>query len=188
MINLPNILILPSIFMITIICGTNRKNSNTAKVAAIYKELIEEAGESCEIINLAEMPTDFLKSALYENSGKNEGFEPLRRKMVAAQKFAMIIPEYNGSFPGVLKTFIDGLQFPETFTNKKCALVGLSSGIQGAVIAMSHLTDILNYCGTNVLAQKPKLSGIDKNMKDGKIINPLYLQLLRDQIKALLAF
>ncbi|MEL6558750.1 MAG: NAD(P)H-dependent oxidoreductase [Bacteroidota bacterium] len=174
--------------MITVICSTNRKNSNTSKVAAIYKELVEKEGEACEIIDLADMPADFISSALYENSGKNEAFEPIRQKMVAAQKIAMIVPEYNGSFPGVLKTFIDGLKFPDTFTNKKCALVGISSGIQGAVIAMSHLTDILNYCGTNVLAQKPKLSGIDKNMENGQITNPLYMQLLEGQVKAFIAF
>lgn len=174
--------------MITVICSTNRKNSNTAKVAAIYKELVEKAGESCEIIDLVDMPADFISSALYENSGKNEAFEPIRKKMVAVQKFVMIVPEYNGSFPGVLKTFIDGLKFPDTFTNKKCALVGVSSGIQGAVLAMSHLTDILNYCGSNVLSQKPKLSGIEKNMVDGKITNPLYMQLLEEQIAALIAF
>lgn len=174
--------------MITVICSTNRKNSNSAKVAAIYKELVEKAGEACEIIDLADLPADFISSALYENSGKNEVFEPIRQKMEAAQKIAMIVPEYNGSFPGVLKTFIDGLKFPDTFTNKKCALVGISSGIQGAVMAMSHLTDILNYCGTTVLAQKPKLSGIDKNMENGQITNPLYMQLLQDQVKAFIAF
>ena len=41
--------------------------------------------------------------------------------------------------------------------DKKAALVGISSGVQGAGLALSHLTDIFNYCGMHVLAQKPKL-------------------------------
>lgn len=174
--------------MITIICGTNRKNSNSSIIAKIYKEMLELEGQQSEIINLIDMPVDFISSALYETAGKNEAFNDTRDKMVLTQKFVIIVPEYNGSFPGVLKTFFDGLKFPDTFTNKKCALVGLSSGIQGAVLAMSHLTDILNYCGTHVLSQKPKLAGIEKNLIDGKIINPLYQQLLKDQIKAFIAF
>ena len=174
--------------MITIICGTNRKDSFSGKVANIYKGMVEETGETCDLINLLDLPHDFILSALYENAGNNTTFNPIRDKMVSAEKFVIIVPEYNGSFPGILKTFFDGLKFPDTFTGKKCALVGISSGLQGAVLAMSHLTDILNYCGTNVLAQKPKLSGIENNLKDGKITNPLYVQLLKDQIKALISF
>lgn len=174
--------------MITIICGTNRKNSQSEIVAGIYKKMVEQAGEECDFINLQDLPGDFISTALYENAGTNEAFNSIREKMVTSKKFVIIVPEYNGSFPGVLKTFFDGLIFPTTFTGKKCALVGISSGMQGAVLAMSHLTDILNYCGTNVLANKPKLSAIEKNVTDGKITNPLYVDLLNDQIKALIAF
>jgi len=174
--------------MITIICGTNRKNAQSEVVSGIYKKMVEEAGEKCDFINLQELPNDFIASALYENAGSNEKFNAIRDKMVKAEKFVIVVPEYNGSFPGILKTFIDGLKFPDTFTGKKCALVGISSGVQGSVLAMSHLTDILNYCGTNVLSLKPKLSAIEKNLKDGKITNPMYEQLLRDQINALIKF
>ena len=42
--------------------------------------------------------------------------------MSQSEKFVFIVPEYNGSFPGVLKTFIDGLAFPDTFEQKKNVL------------------------------------------------------------------
>ncbi len=174
--------------MITIICGTNRKNSQSEIVAGIYKKMAEEAGETCDFINLQDLPEDFIATALYENAGSNEQFNVIRQKMVEAEKFVIIVPEYNGSFPGILKTFFDGLIFPATFSGKKCALVGISSGVQGAVLAMSHLTDILNYCGTNVLANKPKLSAIEKNIADGQITNPLYAQLLKSQLEAFISF
>lgn len=174
--------------MITIVSSTNRKNSNTAIIAGIYQELLKKEGEASEIIHLTDMPADFISSALYEFGGKNLQFNEVRDKMMKAQKFVFIMPEYNGSFPGVLKAFIDGLKFPDTFTGKKCAMVGLSSGIQGAVLAMSHMTDIMNYCGTSVLSQKPKLSGIEKHLDGGKLTNPLYIQLLKDQIRAFIKF
>ncbi|WP_172796060.1 NADPH-dependent FMN reductase, partial [Roseivirga echinicomitans] len=95
---------------------------------------------------------------------------------------------YNGSFPGVLKTFIDGLKYPEGVRDKKAALVGISSGVQGGVFAMSHLTDIFNYLGMHVFALKPKLAAIESNFIDGKITNTLYNQLINTQIEKFIEF
>jgi len=99
-----------------------------------------------------------------------------------------MLPEYNGSFPGVLKTFIDGLKYPEGVRDKKAALVGISSGVQGGVFAMSHLTDIFNYLGMHVFALKPKLAAIERNFIDGKITNTLYNQLINTQIDKFIEF
>ena len=131
---------------VVIIAGTNREDSLSSEMSVLYQGLLKNHGIHSEIIDLRDLPEDFAFSALYKNSGKNSEFNPFRDIMAEADKFVFIVPEYNGGFPGVLKTFIDGLKFPETFTNKKCALVGISSGVQGAGLALSHLTDILNYC------------------------------------------
>jgi len=174
--------------MITIISSTNRNDSVSKKVSLQYQQILEELGHSSEIIDLGELPDDFISSALYELSGKNKAFNPIRKKMKEAEKYVFVVPEYNGSFPGVLKTFIDGLEFPGTFTNKKCALVGISSGVQGAGLALSHLTDIFNYCGTHVLAQKPKLARIEGAMEEDEITDSLYITLLKDQAEAFVKF
>lgn len=173
---------------IAIICGTNRNDSVSMEISLIYKGLLEELGQEVDVIDLKELPSDFTTSALYENSGKNEAFNHFRELMADLKKYVFIVPEYNGSFPGVLKAFIDGLKFPQTFTDKKCALVGVSSGVQGAGLALSHLTDIFNYCGTNVLALKPKLAQIDSHLKDGKITSKLYNDLIKEQASKLVAF
>jgi len=173
--------------MITIICSTNRKNSVSKKIAHLYQNILESKGQSVEVIYLEDMPDDFIASALYENAGSNEEFNDLRKKMFDTQKMVFIVPEYNGSFPGVLKTFIDGLQFPGTFKNKKCALVGLSSGVQGGGLALSHLTDIFNYCGTHVLALKPKLSRIEENLTENSL-SKLYNELLEEQAQMFIEF
>lgn len=173
---------------IVIIAGTNRKESVSSEVAAIYKATLKEVGAESEIIDLKNLPEDFSFSALYDNAGKNADFNVYREKMNNAEKFVFIVPEYNGSFPGVLKAFIDGLKFPTTFADKKCALVGISSGSQGGGLAVSHLTDIFNYCGMNVLAQKPRLARIDEAIKDGKFTMPLYDMMLKEQINKFLIY
>lgn len=175
--------------MITIVSSTNRRDALTLQISQRYQELLRELGAESQIIDLNELPGDFTVSALYENSGKNEAFNILRKQMKEAQKYVFIVPEYNGSFPGVLKAFIDGLEYPHTFRHKKCALVGLSSGVQGGGLALSHLTDIFNYCGMHVLALKPKLARIEANISaDYEITNHLYMDLLREQAKLFVEF
>ena len=175
--------------MYTIVCSTNRNNSVSKKIALLYQSMLAEREVEAEVIDLTDLPEDFIASALYEKSGKNDAFNPYRERMLESEKFVFIIPEYNGSFPGVLKAFIDGLDFPGTFTGKKAALVGLSAGVQGAGLAMSHMTDILNYCGTHVVALKPKLARIGEHMDDEDLItNKLYNELLNQQADMLIAF
>ena len=174
--------------MITIVCSTNRNPSNSRIVSEFYQSLLQSKGAQCQIMDLLDLPADFTQSALYDNIGTNPQFNVLMDLVQYGEKFVFIVPEYNGSFPGVLKAFIDGLQYPASFKDKKCALVGISSGVQGGALALSHLTDIFNYLGMNVLALKVRMSSIENHLKDGKITEPLYLELLEMQIDQLLEF
>lgn len=174
--------------MITIIVGTNRKDAVSQHIAKQYAEILGENGIQSTIFNLQDLPHDFIKSALYENVGKNEQFNLVRDLMNESTKFLFVIPEYNGSFPGVLKAFIDGLDRSKALTDKKSALVGISSGDQGAGIALSHFTDILNYCGTHVLAYRLRIPKIEEVMTDNKITNSVLLAKIHKQAQKLIEF
>ena len=174
--------------MVKIIVSTNRKNSVSKVIAELYQSILTEKGAASEILELEHLPADFIATALYENNGKNLGYNAFHDQVKAGSKFVFIVPEYNGSFPGILKSFIDGMTYPNTFRNKKCALVGISSGIGGGGIALSHLTDIFHYLGMHVLALKPKLAKIEQNMSDNLLTNRLYVELLQTQADMLLEF
>ncbi|SDD61203.1 NAD(P)H-dependent FMN reductase [Algoriphagus faecimaris] len=174
--------------MIKIIVGTNRNNSVSKVIATTYQSILTEKGVESEILELEDLPGDLTATALYENNGKNEAFNAFHQRVASGKKFIFIVPEYNGSFPGILKTFIDGMTYPNTFRNKKAALVGISSGIGGGGIAMSHLTDIFHYLGMHVLALKPKLAKIEQNMSDNLLTNRLYTELLHTQAEMLIEF
>jgi NAD(P)H-dependent FMN reductase len=174
--------------MLTIVVGTNRANSKSEIVAAYYQAILDKKGVRSQIINLKDLPENFITSALYKNSGKDEQFNVLREAIVSVEKIIFIVPEYNGSFPGVLKAFIDGMPYPKGFEDKKIALVGLSSGVQGGALALSHLNDIFSYLNAHVLGQKVKLIQIEKNMDNGQITNDLYNQLIENQINKFLTF
>lgn len=171
---------------ITIIAATNRPNSRSEMVAAFYQNLLLEYGHNAEIINLAHLPNDMLAHMHYVASQKHPIIEYFQAIIDQSACFVFIIPEYNGSFPGVLKLFVDALRYPDSFKNKHGALVGIGSGTQGANLAMSHFADVLNYMGMFVLPQRPRLAQIHKHIQNKLIIEPLYIQLLKEQIEAML--
>lgn len=172
--------------MITLISSTNRKNSLTLTITKYYQNILTQKGAESVIVDLAELPVDFLFTALYGQTGKNEHFNKFGAIIEASEKFVFVVPEYNSSFPGVLKAFIDGMKYPQSFRNKKAALVGLSAGMMGGALALSHLTDIFNYLGMDVLALKVKLAAVEKFMEDNKINHKLYNELLELQAEQII--
>jgi chromate reductase len=174
--------------MITIIVGTNRSDSKSGEVAEFYKNLLSELEVKSQILNLTELPEDFIISALYHNTGKNEKFNEIRKEMENVNKYIFILPEYNNSIPGVFKAFIDGLSYPNALQHKKCALVGISDGVAGNAIGLSHITDIFNYLGMHVLAQKIRIPFMKKNFIEGEITDELIKKLIIDQAQQLIKF
>jgi NAD(P)H-dependent FMN reductase len=174
--------------MTSIIIGTNRQNSVSRKVGINYQNLLKSLGQDSQIIDLAELPNDFAFSALYQNSGKNEAFNEFQKIVDETKKFVFIVPEYNGSFPGVLKTFIDGLRYPDSFNNKKAALVGISAGLLGNAVGLGHLNDILSYMGTDVLGLRMKFGNMKAHFNGEAFTFDVYRNFLEKQAKALIAF
>ncbi|UYZ64808.1 NADPH-dependent FMN reductase [Hymenobacter weizhouensis] len=175
--------------MITIISGTNRPRSRARRVADYYYSLLAQQGAPAQVLDLTELPPDFTATALYADTGRHDGFNQLARLAEEADKLVFVVPEYNCSFPGVLKAFIDGLPYSGGIRGKKAALVGLGSGNQGGILALNHLTDVLMYLGTAVLPQRVRLPFIDQHLtEDGDITDALYRDLLREQAGQLVRF
>ncbi|EEI94291.1 hypothetical protein HMPREF0765_0032 [Sphingobacterium spiritivorum ATCC 33300] len=100
-----------------IISGTNRVGSHSLKVALYYQQELSRKGEEWGLLSLGDLPENIIVSDLYNN--RSEAFSVIQEQVSAAKKFIFIIPEYNGSYPGVLKVFIDACTFPVSFLNKK---------------------------------------------------------------------
>lgn len=174
--------------MILIVAATNRQNSKTYQVAKYYKHLLHELAVESEILCLEHLPEDFAFSALYENSGKNPAFNQHKERMDKAEKFVFIVPEYNGSFPGVLKTFIDGLGWPNSLHKKKAALVGISDGVLGGALALSHLSDIFQYLGCHALSTLVRIPQMKTNFTHGDLQDPFIKKLMMEQAEQLVDF
>lgn len=170
-----------------IISGTNRLGSNSLKVAHYYQNELKRKGEEWDIISLEDLPHDILFSDLYGK--RSDEFKPIQEKVSAAKKFIFIIPEYNGSFPGALKTFVDACTYPASFYHKKTALVGVSTGKYGNIRGVDHFTGVCNYLRMHVLPLKIHIPLI-QNELNGKhsFENDLTSQFLNEQIEEIIRF
>jgi chromate reductase len=152
--------------MITIISGTNRPHSNTLKIAKYYQKSLLKLGHETQLFSLEDLPDTLIKTDLYGQ--RSEAFKPIQKMVTQTTKFLFIIPEYNGSFPGVLKTFVDACDFPDSFYNKKAALVGVSSGKYGNIRGVDHFGGICSYLHLNVLPLRIHISSIKLEMNDSQ--------------------
>lgn len=168
--------------MYAIISCTNRPNSNSLIIANLYKKFLEVQEENAIVLSLEELPEDFMFTALYEKAGQNELFNQIMLRLKGIDKFIFIIPEYNGSFPGILKAFIDGMKYPSIFRGKKSTLTGISAGMSGGTLALSHFTDILNYLGMNVMAKKVKIPYVEQLLREDNLEGSIYEKFIKDQI------
>lgn len=151
--------------MITVISGTNRSESGTTPIA---RQLAERLGELQDIpvkfFSLEQLDGGFLHAGMYEAAGQHPSITALQDEYILpAQKFLFVSPEYNGSYPGILKLFIDALSiraYKATFEGKKAALVGVASGRAGNLRGMDHLSGTLMHMGTQVMPGSLPISSI----------------------------
>jgi chromate reductase len=150
--------------MVTIIASTNRNGSSTLKLAQYYKKRLAEKGLETTLLSLTDLPPNIIQDDLYGK--RSPAFEKIQEVITAADKFLFVIPEYNGSFPGVLKVFIDACSFPESFYDKKAALVGLSSGKYGNIRGIDHFTGVCHYLNLHVMPLKIHIATIRKELDE----------------------
>ncbi|WP_214072692.1 NADPH-dependent FMN reductase [Mucilaginibacter sp. dw_454] len=173
--------------MITIISSTNRPGSSTLKVARYYQKQLAEKGVEAQILSLEQLPPNLLITDLY---GKRSAeFQVIQNIVTATDKFIFIIPEYNGSFPGALKVFIDACSFPDSFYDKKAALVGISSGKYGNIRGIDHFTGVCHYVHLNIMALKLHIANIKTEFDEqGSFFKEDTLKFTDEQIDKLIKF
>jgi len=129
---------------ILIVSGTNREGSMSLRVAQKMAPLIEAAGGTPRVLDLRELPADIFQPTAY-GKGRPASFDPFQQAVLDADGILFIVPEYNGSYPGVLKYFIDMWSYPDSFEGRCVAYIGLSAGPWGALRSVEHLQGVMGY-------------------------------------------
>jgi chromate reductase len=166
--------------MITIVSGTNRADSRTLQIASLYHRLLSERSADVQLLSLEGKP-------VWERGSDMVALET--QFLIPAQKFVFVMPEYNASFPGILKVMMDNSDIKKCWWYKKAALVGISDGRAGNLRGLDHMTSILHYMKVNVLYNKLILSKIKEEMDAaGTLLKPETLEAMNIQIEELIKF
>ncbi len=154
--------------MILIVSGTNRPDSNALKVSKILLGHYQAAGVDADIYSLADMPQEIFDPSSYAK--KPESWLAVQQRIVESAGLHVVTPEYNGSFPGVLKYFIDMLKFPESFERKPVAFTGEAAGIWGGFRSVEQLQLIFGYRNAYVHPDRVFIPGIGTKLDEhGKL-------------------
>lgn len=179
--------------MITFISGTNRSPSQTAVLArhaaaGFAKLSPEKAG----FLDLADLREPFFSGSTYGTEDQSPAIRSIQESLILpARGFYLVVPEYNGSFPGILKYFIDACSvrdYKASFNGKKAAILGLSSGRAGNLRGMDHLTGILHYLNVQVMPNRLPISRVEGLVRDGALADEDSARLIRTHVAEFIQF
>ncbi len=180
--------------MITIISGTDRKDGLTHVLAKHYCQMIQsKTSEKVLLYSLEDLPSDVFGSTMYQKDTLALSFKDVEDTyLIPADKLVFVIPEYNGSFPGILKLFIDACSIRSKmsiFSNKKAALVGVATGRAGNIRGLEHFTSVMMFMNVTVLPNLLPISAFNKMVDDEKnIVDEATLKNIDKQIDEFLQF
>lgn len=165
--------------MFTIIAATNRKGSNTLKVAKEYQRLFLEQQVEAQLLSLEDM----------QSLHRDEAFLELENKyLIPTEKFVFIMPEYNGSFPGIFKLMMDNSDITKAFYHKKVMLVGVANGRAGNLRGLDIMTNMCHYMRMNVFYNKLPISGVSNELKEERFHQDTTLNAIVSQIQGFIHY
>lgn len=159
---------------VLVIVGSARRGRMSDRVASfVMQRLARMDGVSGQLADLAVIDLPVMEERLGRVDPPPPGLVELGAAIERADAVVIVAPEYNHGYPGVLKNALD--YFLPQFKRTPVALVTVSAGGHGGVIAWSQLVPVLVYMGAFVLPQTVAVSKVqDVFAADGSALEPVY--------------
>lgn len=159
---------------ILVITGSARRGRLSDRVSSfVMQRLARVDGVTAQLADLAAIDLPVMEERLGRIDPPPPGLVDLGAAIERADAIVIVSPEYNHGYPGVLKNALD--YFLPQFTRTPVALVTVSGGGHGGVIAWSQLVPVLVYMGAFVLPQTVAVSKVqDTFAPDGTALDPVY--------------
>lgn len=164
--------------VLTLVGGISRDSLNKK----LYQGILEQNYENFEFFTY-----DISKLPYYSQDIENDppdAVTSFKDKIREADAILFITPEYNRSFPGVLKNAIDWGSRPygeSLWKDKPAAVMGASVGNIGTFGAQHHLRQSLAYLDMHVMAQPEFYFNGSKSFNEqGKLTDDKTKKLLKD--------
>ncbi len=168
---------------LTIISCTNRPSSRSLAIANIYGELAEESWSNVTVHSLEKLNGMTIDSTMYGAEHQHDKIRLFQDEVILPNNhFLFVLPEYNGTFPGILKFLIDAVSIRDkekSFKGKNVAMIGVASGRSGNLRGMDHLTNALNYLGMSTFQNKIPVSQIHKVLSADGTLDQATIELFK---------
>ena len=170
-----------------IIVGTNRPKSRTLQVAVAVEKIFAEIGEPCQLIRLDQVGMEQGNGGQYSDGVRPPELVDAINKVDTSDGIVFVVPEYNGSFPGVLKYFIDHWSYPKSFEFRPMAFVGL--GFKwGGLRPVEQLQQVMGYRNAYMYPERVFVQNIGEALTEQGGLTKFYHDLLLLQAKGFSKF
>jgi chromate reductase len=171
------------------ISGSLRRDSYNTSLLRHAGDLFEAEGAEFEIYpGLRDIPP---YDEDHDTEDVPEAVSRLREAVRDADALFFVTPEYNSSIPGALKNALDWISRPfatNALRYKPAAVIGVSSGMFGAVWAQADLRKVLGAIGARVSEGEVAVGNAGERFDEsGRLTEPNLEQEVREVITTLLA-
>lgn len=171
---------------IVVVCGTNRAGALSRLLAKEVAESYRDRGHDVDLLDMNELPPEVLDANAYKE--KSESLQAIVDRFLACDGAVFVVPEYNGSYPGILKLFVDMLPYPEGFDSRPCAFIGLAAGEFKSLRAVEHFQQVAGYRNAHIYPRRMFIGQSFQQFADGKLADEELGKRLQTQTDGFLEF
>ena len=171
---------------IVVVCGTNREGALSRLLATEVAESYKQRGHTVDLLDMKELPAEVLQPTAYKDQPAS--VKKLVDRFLASDGAVFIIPEYNGSYPGVVKLFVDMLPYPEGFDSRPCAFLGIAAGQFKGLRAVEHFQQVAGYRNANIYPRRIFIGDSFKQFVDGKLSDDELTKRIEEQTEGFVEF
>jgi NAD(P)H-dependent FMN reductase len=158
---------------IALFVGSVRRDRQGIKVARWIEERLKNRNHIVFFIDPLELNLPLLDRMYKEMANPSEKLRDLRNKVMHAEGYLSVTPEYNHSTSAAMKNTLD--YFLEEYYFKPSAIVSYSAGGFGGVNAAQHLRLIFAELGAPSISSSFPISRVqDVFDEHGKLIDERY--------------
>jgi NAD(P)H-dependent FMN reductase len=149
-----------------VILGTARKGRMSVHVARwMTAHIAARPGIDTELIDIAELPLAI------DDAGEATKDPRLSGTLAAADGLVIVSPEYNHSFPGLLKHVLDG--YLKEYIHKAVGVVGVSAGPFGGTRGIQDLLPVLRELGLVTIFWDVNIGPVSRVFDEsGQLLDP----------------
>lgn len=155
---------------IPVILGTSRKGRASVHAARLLAELLNRrAGVRSDVIDIASLPLPI------DDAGEAIKNEAFAAAISAADGLVIVAPEYNHSFPGLLKHALDTCL--NEYVHKAVGLVGVSAGPFAGIRVVQSLLPVMRELGLVTTFWDINIGQVGKVFsEDGRLLDDAFVR------------